>query len=87
MDLKYCLDKSTEENHCSNDMAFYGPYAKIRAQLDYSYHRNYTKERQLFQDKLIKKFSGSIIRDAKGYIGTRPTEPWCVFTAGAMVGF
>ena len=83
----YCFDKSTEENYCSNDKEFYGPHAKIRAQLDYNYHRNYTKERQHFQDKIIKLYSGSIIWDSNGYIGTRPTKPWCVFTAGAMVSF
>ena len=40
---------STEENHSSSDSVFYGRFRNIRATLDYSYHKNYTFERQRFQ--------------------------------------
>jgi hypothetical protein len=50
----YSYHKSTEENYASEDMYFYGDFADIRAQLDYSWHRNYTKQRQLFQDQLVR---------------------------------
>lgn len=83
----YDYNKSTEENYCADHGHFYGPYADIRAQLDYNYHSNYTQERQAFQDEIIEKFSASIIRDKHGFIGTKPTEPICVFTAGAMVRY
>lgn len=65
-------------------MNFYGPYADIRAKLDYNYHCNYTKERQQFQDTIIQKMSHAVIRDKDGWVGTTPTRPWIVFTAGAM---
>ena len=77
--------QSTEENHCSNDMQFYGRFAHIRATLDYSYHRNYTFERQRFQDSVLQDFMQKVsITDKDGFVCTTPTEPWIVFTAGAM---
>lgn len=76
---------STEENHASLDMEFYGPFAHIRATLDYSYHKNYTHERQKLQDSIIREFlDEAIITDKNGEVCTTPTEPWIVFTAGAM---
>mmetsp|Transcript_20562 Transcript_20562/g.31436 ORF Transcript_20562/g.31436 Transcript_20562/m.31436 type:complete len:405 (+) Transcript_20562:185-1399(+) len=81
---RYSYLVSTETNWKSNDMKFYGPYADIRAKLDYNYHCNYTKERQQFQDIIIQKMSHAVIRDKDGWVGTTPTEPWIVFTAGAM---
>ena len=48
---------------------------------------NYTKSRQLFQDKIITKLlDGALVQDTKnGMVCRTPTEPWIVFTAGAMV--
>lgn len=77
--------KSTEENHRSNDMRFYGQFAHIRKTLDYSYHSNYNFMRQILQDAIIHDFlNAAILEDMNGEICTTPTEPWIVFTAGAM---
>lgn len=77
--------KSTEENHKSNDMNFYGKYAHIRKTLDYSYHKNYTEKRQRLQNSIIEDMlATALITDVNGDICTTPTEPWLVFTAGAM---
>ena len=45
----YSYLKSTEENWQSDGKEFYGPYAEIRASLDYTYHSNYKRERQALQ--------------------------------------
>jgi len=79
------IEKSTEENHMSNDMYFYGPYAHIRKELDYSYHCNYRRERQLLQDAVISEYLvKATIKDKDGKYCSTPTEPFVVFTAGAM---
>jgi Zeta toxin len=53
--------------------------------LDYSYHKNYTFERQRFQDSIIQEYlNDAVIKDENGEICTTPTKPWIVFTAGAM---
>jgi Zeta toxin len=77
--------QSSEDNHKSDDMKFYGAFADIRATLDYTYHKNYTFERQRFQDAIIQEYlNDAIIKDENGEICTTPTQPWIVFTAGAM---
>lgn len=82
---KFSTLKSTEENHQSNDRNFYGPYAHIRETLDYSFHKNYTRERQHFQDSVIREFIDSaIVTSPSGEVGTTPKSPWIVFTAGSM---
>lgn len=79
-----CL-QSSEENHKSNDMTFYGRFAHIRGSLDYTYHSNYTPDRQKLQDVIILEFlKAAIIEDKDGEVCTTPTEPWLVFTAGPM---
>ena len=76
---------STEENHKADHMKFYGKYSHIRETLDYTYHSNYTYERQKFQDAIITDFlHAAVIEDKDGQLCTTPTEPWLVFTAGAM---
>jgi hypothetical protein len=76
---------SSEENHRMDKMKFYGPFAHIRETLDYEYHSNYTFERQMLQDAIIKEFlTSAVLQDKDGEICTTPTEPWIVFTAGAM---
>jgi predicted kinase len=82
----FSLDKSTEENYGVNNMEFYGPFKAIRSSLDYTYHRNYIKSRQLFQDRIVEKLlEGTVIEDSngRGFCKT-PSEPWIVFTAGVM---
>ena len=82
----YSYISSTEENWRAlpGDFEFYGPFKDLRATLDYSYHCNYRKERQNFQDEVIEKMLGSFIRDKNGFVCTIPRDPWIVFTAGAM---
>lgn len=81
----FSLCKSTEENYKSDDMKFYGLYANLRERLDYSYHCNYTKERQLFQDSIIDDTLRNVkLEDINGNTCKTPTEPIIVFTAGAM---
>lgn len=79
------LLRSSEENNKSDDMNFYGQFAHIRATLDYTYHCNYTHERQRFQDSIVREYlEEAVIKDRNGEVCTTPTEPWIVFTAGAM---
>jgi hypothetical protein len=81
----FSLCKSTEENYKSEDKKFYGLYANLREMLDYSYHCNYTKERQLFQDSIIDDTLRNVkLEDINGDTCKTPTEPIIVFTAGAM---
>lgn len=81
----FSVQMSTEVNHKSDDMQFYGPYSHIRKQLDYTYHSNYKKERQWLQDAIIEDILKTAkLTDVNGDVCTTPTEPWLVFTAGAM---
>ena len=76
---------SSEENNSVDNRDFYGKYSHIRKTLDYDYHCNYTFERQMLQDAIITDMlDASIITDPDGKQGTVPTQPWIVFTAGAM---
>mmetsp|Transcript_7349 Transcript_7349/g.16722 ORF Transcript_7349/g.16722 Transcript_7349/m.16722 type:complete len:650 (+) Transcript_7349:65-2014(+) len=76
---------STEQNHKSSQPGFYGPYSHIRSTLDYNYHVHYTRKRQTLQDTIIANFLDcALITDKNGNVCTTPTEPWIVFTAGAM---
>jgi len=82
---KFSILVSTEENNRSYDMRFYGPFAHIRKTLDYNYHKNYRMERQWLQDAIIEEFLETVhLTDVNGDVCTTPTEPWIVFTAGAM---
>ncbi len=53
----------------------HGQFKQFRAEIDYSWHTNYTKERQIWQDNVVK---GIALRQAP------QTHPWLVFTCGAM---
>ena len=53
----------------------YGKYRNIRRMCDYSYHVNYSEERQLWQDQLL---ANVVVRAAP------QPRPWLVFTCGAM---
>eukprot|EP00547_Thalassionema_nitzschioides_P002208 CAMPEP_0194216154 /NCGR_PEP_ID=MMETSP0156-20130528/18425_1 /TAXON_ID=33649 /ORGANISM="Thalassionema nitzschioides, Strain L26-B" /LENGTH=361 /DNA_ID=CAMNT_0038944853 /DNA_START=54 /DNA_END=1140 /DNA_ORIENTATION=- len=66
---------------------FHGKYTAIRKTLDYNYHSNYTRSRQLVQDIIIDDIlRRPFIRDPKtGYTcATTSLKPWVVFTAGPM---
>lgn len=83
--LDFSLLLSTEQNYRTDNMTFYGPYMRLRAKLDYTYHSNYTRTRQCLQDAIIEKLLQTVkIVDVNGDECTTPTEPWIVFTAGAM---
>lgn len=76
---------STAENHRADKLEFFGAYSHIRETLDYEYHVPYTRERQSLQDAIVTDMlSTAVIKDKNGDVGTTPTEPWIVFTAGAM---
>ena len=86
-----CYDylKSTTDNHSwkKNDPpSFVGKYAGIRQQMDYSYHKHYSADRQYLHDKLIdESLYGTNININSGC--EKLEENWLVFTAGTMVSF
>lgn len=86
--MRFDVELSTEQNYgCfgSDEHKFYGEFADIRRCLDYTFHSNYVKERQLFQDDIIiQTLEDPIITDLHGNTCARPEYPWLVFTAGAM---
>jgi len=77
---------TSEENHLADDMEFYGAFAAFRASLDYTFHKNYTFERQHFQDAIIREFlfSGPTANtnstNTTTETNTTNTRPWAVFT-------
>jgi predicted kinase len=76
---------STELNHKADELEFFGPFSHIRETLDYDYHVPYTHQRQTLQDAIIYDMLGTaVIKDNNGDVCTTPTEPFIVFTAGAM---
>eukprot|EP00977_Amphora_coffeiformis_P002146 scaffold425_cov175-Amphora_coffeaeformis.AAC.5 len=100
--LKFDPNKSTEENYAAdndnntsnNHAGFMGRFASIRQQLDYSYHRVYTVERQRLQDVIL---SGMLDKTKRlACIGQQQhlvqdnqqhkdlPEQWVIFTAGVM---
>jgi hypothetical protein len=82
MESKFSFDnfdynKSTAEFYRAPlDYGFFGDNVGIRKLLDYRFHGNYTKERQLFQDALIK---------SNLLLGAGSDKPWYVLTCGPMV--
>lgn len=53
----------------------YGDFADIRKTFDYSWHVNYSRDRQLWQDTLVRQAVG---------VAVPQEQPWAVFTCGAM---
>ena len=48
--------KSTSANYCSPEKHFFGPFAAIRASLDYEYHNNYVRSRSsVFLSRLLSR--------------------------------
>lgn len=85
---KYNLSLSTEDNYQSTQMTFHGKFQSIRGSLDYTYHANYTPQRQILQDQIIStllsKSNANITDYTTGNSCISPKNPWIVFTAGAM---
>jgi len=79
------IEKSTAENYKSNDFNFYGSFIEERKNMDYTYHVNYVKSRQMKQDQIIESYlKSAFINDSNGKICSKSKDPWIVFTAGAM---
>jgi hypothetical protein len=82
---KVLVEISTAENYKANDFNFYGRFAAERKNMDYTYHVNYIKSRQIKQDEIIESYlKNAYITDRNGDICLQSTQPWIVFTAGAM---
>jgi len=71
----YDYTKSTNENYGMKHKKFWGKYVSIRESLDYDYHTNYTKKRQLWQDEVVSSLFAH---------STPEKNPWIVYTCGAM---
>ena len=71
----YDFTKSTNDNHGVAGSEFFGKYADIRATRDYTYHVNYTQERQLWQDRAVE----SVVARTEAQ-----ANPWVVYTCGPM---
>lgn len=87
----YDYTRSTEDNYSMGGgtflepQHFVGKYKEQRARLDYSFHKPYRAERQLFHDCLMDLFHHTrVFDDAKNLYCDRPLENWIVFTAGPM---
>ena len=83
----YDYSNSTTDNHCWNNNdppSFVGKFAGIRQQMDYSYHKHYSAERQYLHDRLIdESLYGTDFNSSSGC--EKLEKNWLVFTAGTMV--
>jgi hypothetical protein len=77
----YSWHQSTHDTYRVPSLEFHGKYISARSTLDYSYHSNYSKSRQLLQDQIVETLLNSTW---DGPQCATPVEPWIVFTAGAM---
>lgn len=77
----YDYSKCTSENYSAGHDHYFGMYTSQRVggdpprARDYTWHTNYTKERQLWQDHIINLTTSR---------HNRQPRPWIVFTCGAM---
>jgi hypothetical protein len=71
--VKHTISIRTFDIYIELDCLFY--VALFKSTIDNGYHVNYTKERQLWQDVVIR----SVIRI------TPRASPWIVYTCGPMV--
>ena len=83
----YNYSKSTTDNHSwkkEDPPSFVGKFAGIRQQMDYSYHKHYSAERQYLHDRLIdESLYGTDLNSTPGC--EKLEKNWLVFTAGTMV--
>eukprot|EP00981_Chlorochromonas_danica_P007134 scaffold1564_cov266-Ochromonas_danica.AAC.2 len=84
--LSYDFSHSTEDNYAKVDASFVGKYGEIRSTLDYNYHKMYSEERQLFQDRIVDLLLETKIKDHRNNEITCEitAQRWAVFTAGPM---
>mgnify|MGYP005845533119 CR=1 FL=1 len=84
-------DLSTEDNYRANlgpedEGALAGNFVDIRREIDYNYHKVYSRDRQLFQDALVESMLGlTTVSEEGGDPCRKPERNWIVFTAGVMV--
>jgi hypothetical protein len=78
---RFSIIESTEAHNGVDTKEFYGPYAHLRRELDYTYHTNYRKERQWLQDSIIEDMLDNVTDNA---LCIHPTEPWFIYTVGAQ---
>ena len=71
----YDYSKTTSDNYATDSKEYVGDYSEIRATRDYSYHSNFCKERQRWQDFAIKCCLGKTEAHAR---------PWIIYTCGPM---
>eukprot|EP01064_Diplonema_japonicum_P017272 TRINITY_DN2532_c0_g1_i13.p1 TRINITY_DN2532_c0_g1~~TRINITY_DN2532_c0_g1_i13.p1 ORF type:complete len:468 (+),score=87.98 TRINITY_DN2532_c0_g1_i13:108-1406(+) len=71
----YDFTRDTSDVFQVNNRDVYGEYETIRKTLDFNYHGNYSKTRQAVQDIAV---SDVVLG------GELKSEPWLVYTAGAM---
>lgn len=62
------------------DRTFTGPFADIRAGLDYGFHRNYLPERQRVQDAIVQRFLDADAEASASTSGSGPLPPGVGFT-------
>lgn len=72
----YDYSKTTNDNYKESNPVYVGVHADIRATRDYSWHTNYTVERQAWQDIAVRCCLGKTEPQAR---------PWLVYTCGPMV--
>jgi len=70
----------------AQQMIFHGKYKQIRSQLDYSFHKSYSRKRVFFQDQVIDSMldENEFVLFQSAQNCTRVSRPWLIFTAGAM---
>lgn len=71
----YDYSRSTTDNYAVDFIEYVGDFADIRATRDYTYHSNYTPERQHWQDFAVKCCLGKTEAHAR---------PWIIYTCGPM---
>ncbi|CAK0864631.1 unnamed protein product [Prorocentrum cordatum] len=71
----YDFSRPSSHNYRAEGREFTDEFADLRRNIDYSYHNNYTLERQRWQDEVIKS---TVVRCSE------QPAPWLVFTCGPM---
>ena len=71
------IKESTEQTYGNGRLEFFGSYCEARRLMDYTYFKNYTQERQLFQDTIISKYFLN-----KDILDKKQCKPWIIFMCG-----
>jgi hypothetical protein len=69
---KYDYTKSTNDNYRNPDVTdIHGEFTAFREMMDYSYHCNYVKERQMWQDDAIRAVVSRTGTQARPWLSER----------------